>query len=244
MADVSYLGSHISQFHKINADGTTGPDWGASFGKNFNGQNCWAATGAQAADFATRGAWKPTPPEFRTESGDKSGGANRGDVARVLTAHGITAITPQGVTWEDVKNKLARGWGVWIATVYGDIPDNKSCQPDFDGLHALWLPPVPVDPDGKMVADDPLCDKTKKYPEEMIRKAAAHARNQAAATGFLVVFVKQKPAPKPPTPPAPVPVPVDPRDTKIAELTTAASDLEDQIDALKEKIAAAVIDLS
>lgn len=213
---MTYQAAHVSQFHDAN-----GKPWPKSFGKDFNNANCWAAAAAMAADFATRGAYKPGPNVIRDESGDNSGGANRGDAARVLKAHGIIALTPYGVTWAQVTARLDTGrWGVWLAVDYDMIPDAKSCAPNFNGNHALWLPPVPADQMGRRSADDPLCDRQKWYPELTLRNAAEKIANQVGS-GLLVVFVKQIPEPKP----VPPPPPTDPKDKAIADLTAQVASL-------------------
>lgn len=213
---MSYQAAHISQYHDAN-----GKAWPHSFGQDFNNKNCWAAAASMAADFATRGAFAPGPNVIRDESGDNSGGANRGDAARVLKAHGITANTPYGVTWDQVTAKLATGrWGVWLAVDYDMIPDAKSCAPNFNGNHALWLPPIAPDQMGRRAADDPLCDKQKWYPEAVLRGAAEKIARQNAS-GLLVVFVKQQPLP-----PAPA---ADPKDTLIATLQSQVADLSDSV---------------
>jgi hypothetical protein len=86
---------------------------------------------------------------------------------------------------------------------------------------------------GRMTADDPLCDKAKWYPENILKAAAEKCRDQAGAAGLLVVFVKQPPAPKPP-----VPIPPDPKDAKIAALTLQVDTLTTQNADLTDEVAA------
>jgi hypothetical protein len=228
-----YVAPHLNQFHRIKPDGTPGPAWPKTWGRDFNALNCWAAIGAIAGAHGSVGEWLPTPPQIREESGDRKGGANVADIARVLRAHGLTANAPKGgATWAQIETKLVAGWYVCIATDYEYVPDAKSCQPTFDDWHMLGIRPVAVDAQGRRQVDDPLCDRIRLYPEHVIREAARACADQVGSVGLLVCFVKPKPRPVPPPP-----SPVDPKDRQIADLTAKVATLEEALAAAVQESA-------
>lgn len=224
---MTYQAQHLSQFHD-----PSGKPWPPP-GYAYAADDCWATVGAMAADFATLGKWTPTPPQIRSLSGNDKRSGNVGDIATALRTKGITVNVPAGGrSWVAIQAKLATGrWGVCIATDYDVIPDAKSCQPNFDGLHMIWLPPVPEDAQGRDTADDPLCPITKVYPKDIIRQAARKCANEVGSQGLIVAFVKQAVPPKP--------APTDPKDAQIAALTQQVADLTDANDDLQARIDAA-----
>lgn len=217
---MTYVAAHINQLHA--ADGSK---WPPSFGIDFNGKNCAYAAAAMAEDYATRGKSKPTPPQLRTQANDRKGGSYRRQIAALLRARGLTVAIPENADMGDVVRRLQSGrWGVWMATDYDQIPDAKSCAPNFDGDHAVWLGQVPL-ANGKLLYDDPLCDKTKQIDRAVLEAAARKVADAFGSQGLLVLWVKQAPEPKPPTPPSP-----DPNEAAIARLSAAVADLTTQVE--------------
>lgn len=210
---------HMNQFHELTAAGLPGDTWPALWGRNYNGLNCAYTVAAMAARFATRNAWRPSPNEMRQLAKDHEGGAMPPDVRRALEAKvdpALVWLPRAGLSWAKVIAHRDAGRFVWLATDYEEIPDAKSCQPTFDGDHAIGLPPIP-DRDGKMFYDDPLCDRRKLIDPEVIRRAARKAARNFGSPGLLVVIVSQPPA---------HPVPVDPARQLQRLLDEANSRLE------------------
>jgi hypothetical protein len=178
------------------------------WGRSYNGLNCAYTIGAMAARFATRNAYRPSPNDLRELAEDHEGGAMPRDIRRALEGSGrvdpsLVWMPRAGLTWAKVEAHRANGRFIWIATDYELIPDAKSCQPSFDGDHAIGLPPIPNRADGRMAYDDPLCDRTKWIEPGTLRKAAAKAARNFNSPGMLVVVVKQRPAkPRPANPAA------------------------------------------
>ena len=198
---------HMNQFHKLLANGSPGDPWPDLWGRNYNGLNCAYTIGAIAARFATRNSYRPSPNDLRQLAEDHEGGAMPRDIRKALEGSGridksLIWMPRAGLSWAKVEAHRANGRYIWIATDYELIPDAKSCQPTFDGDHAIGLPPVPNHADGRMAYNDPLCDRQKWIDPDVMRKAAAKAARNFNSSGLLVVVVKQRPAKKPPANPA------------------------------------------
>lgn len=186
---------HMNQFHALNADGTVGATWGPLWGRNYNGLNCAYTVGAMLARFATRNRWRPEPNDLRKLANDHEGGAMPRDVRRALERSGkvdpsLVWMPRAGLTWAKLQAHRANGAFIWLATDYEAIPDAKSCQPTFDGDHAIGLPPI-EDRDGKAFYDDPLCDRRKLIDPEVIRLAARKAARNFGSAGLLCLVVRQ-----------------------------------------------------
>lgn len=189
---------HMNQFHELKADGTPGATWGPLWGRNYNPLNCAYTVGAMAARFATRNKWRPEPNDLRRIAKDHEGGAMPPDIRRALEASGkvdpaLVWMPRAGLSWAKVLAHRDAGRFVWLATDYEAIPDAKSCQPTFDGAHAIGLPPL-EERDGKLFYDDPLCDRRKLIDPAVIRRAARMAARQFGSPGLLVVIVSQEAA--------------------------------------------------
>ncbi len=194
----AYVPTHdFTQFKAAN-----GQPWNT----RYDAGNCWATAGAWAGDWATRGDWKPTPPDIRQLSGNlKQLPGNVGDIKAALQTHDpsiVVHIPPGGASWDVILKRLASGkWSACIATDYDVIPDTKSCQPNFDGDHMLWLPgDQVVHGDGTLAYDDPLCANRKRIDGDVIRAAARKCANHLGVPHLIVAFVKQKAAPGEPAP--------------------------------------------
>lgn len=203
--DELVIPDHMNQFHELTPAGLPGDQWPPLWGRNYNGLNCAYTVAAMQARFATRNRWRPSPNEMRQLAKDHEGGAMPRDVRRALEASGkidpeLVWMPRAGLTWAKVIAHRNAGRFVWLATDYEAIPDSKSCQPTFDGDHAIGLPPIP-DRDGKTFYDDPLCDRRKLIDPEVLRLAARKAARNFGSPGLLCVIVSQPPA---------KPAPIDP----------------------------------
>jgi hypothetical protein len=198
MVDEIVIPDHLNQFHELTPAGLPGAAWGPLWGRNYNGLNCAYTIGAMLARFATRGKWRPEPNDLRRIRQDHEGGAMPRDVRYALEHSGkvdpaLVWMPRAGLSWAKVLAHRDAGRFVWLATDYEAIPDAKSCQPSFDGDHAIGLPPIP-DRDGKMFYDDPLCDRRKLIDPAVIRAAGRKAARNFGSPGLLVVVVSQPPA--------------------------------------------------
>jgi hypothetical protein len=97
----------------------------------------------------------------------------------------------------------------------------KSCQPSFDGDHAIGLPPIANKANGFMAYHDPLCDSVKWIDPAVLRKAAQKCARNFGSPGLLVLLVKQRPPKERPANPA-----ADRADELEAMLDEANSRLE------------------
>ena len=226
-ADVDLVqADHMNQFHKLLENGAPGDSWGPLWGRNYNGLNCAYTIAAIAARFATRNAYRPSPNDMRQLAEDHEGGAMPPDVRRALEGSGridpsLVWYPRAGLSWDKARAFVEGGRYVWIATDYELIPDAKSCQPSFDGDHAIGMPPLKARSDGRIAYNDPLCDRLKWIEPGTLRKAAAKSARNFGSSGLLVVVVKQRPAKERPANPA-----ADRADELEAMLDEANSRLE------------------
>lgn len=198
-SDELVIPDHMNQFHELTPAGLPGDEWPPLWGRNYNGLNCAYTVGAIMARFATRGHWKPSPNDLRELARDHEGGAMPRDVRRALEASGkvdpsLVWMPRAGLSWDRVMRHRAAGRYVWLATDYELIPDSKSCQPNFDGDHAVGLPPIPMREGNRLGYDDPLCNRLKYVDAAVIRRAAQKVARAFGSPGLLVVLVQQKPA--------------------------------------------------
>lgn len=189
---------HMNQFHALGPNGETGAAWGPLWGKDYNPLNCAYTVGAMAARFATRNKWRPEPNDLRRIRKDHAGGAMPRDIRYSLEQSGkvdpsLVWMPRFGLSWAKVLAHRDAGRFVWLATDYEVIPDARSCQPNFDGDHAIGLPPI-ADREGLLHYDDPLCNFRKRIDPGVIRRAARKAARNFGSPGLLCVIVSQPPA--------------------------------------------------
>jgi hypothetical protein len=228
--DELVIPDHMNQFHELLANGKPGDPWPDLWGRNYNGLNCAYTVGAICARFATRNTYRPAPNDLRELAADHEGGAMPPDVRRALVGSGkidrsLVWLPRSGLSWDKVTAFRDQGRYIWLATDYEEIPDAKSCQPSFDGDHAIGLPPLAPKADGRIAYDDPLCDHLKWIDPAVIRKAAQKCARNFGSPGLIVLIVKQRPkATRPP----------DPDKARIADLEAMLDEANSRLEAIAE----------
>lgn len=190
----------------------------------WNPGNCWATASSEAIRFATKGAVNPTPPEFRTKSGNTTRMAGfLGDIYAGARAYGIHEGVDDpyvasfkgyiGLPWDRFVAKLDNPQLCFVvATDYDQVPNNLSGDPSFDGNHSLTAFCGTLRDEGNGVRSvlihDPIDGKARRYPLSVLQAAAqkiARAQGQPKGTIFATQFRQAIPHPPPPPPPPPPP---------------------------------------
>lgn len=137
--------------------------------------NCTAYVAAMIADDVTLGGLiGVTGRWIRAHSSEPnpdpgSPGLNIGQVRSVLTGLHIATSDRTGDPRTEVIKALEAGRRVGLAIAYRALGAHR-CQAGGDFGHAVCL--VKIAPDGDIWASDPLCDRMKKYPREVLFDAA------------------------------------------------------------------------
>lgn len=164
------------------------------WGTGFDNQNCNPTSTAMLIDWETLGQHRPTPPQVRAEMPDyppEHKGTNLEDSIIAARRWGVK-ITHRSITWDRLINSLAGGRANIVLGDYEKIPDDKSCQPTFDGNHSMIFFFYDVETD-EIFGSDPLCKGRKWYPAEYIREYALAYGNGAVQSGVAEKrFVKAK----------------------------------------------------
>lgn len=156
--------------------------------------NCTAYCGAMLADDSTLGGLLGiTGKLIRAKSSEPdpdpgSPGLNILQVRSVLTGLRIPTQDMTGSPRGDVLEALEEGRRVLLQLTYGKLGAHR-CQSGSFG-HAVVL--VKIAPDGDLWASDPLCNRAKKYPREVVFDAAQDfARDTGVSNGLRWLMTRK-----------------------------------------------------
>jgi hypothetical protein len=141
------------------------------WGTRLDGSNCTMASAAMALDRHTEGAKTATPPEMRACQDDQVGGTDLNDAAVAWSrCYSETLDVDSGISWSTFRSKLNAGRGAILQGMYSKISNTFSCQPSFNGGHAMYVNEQRSD--GDYLVYDPLCYSPRWIPESMLRDYA------------------------------------------------------------------------
>lgn len=216
----------IDQFRDPQGQAWPGP---------WNPYNCWAAGGSEGVRFATNGNVNPTPPSFRTKSGNLRRQVGwLSDVVKGALAYGLhegmddpyTASFKlyQGLGWARfVADKLTNPLLCFVVpTDYDQVPANLSQDPNFNGGHSVTVFGGTLRDEGhgvrSVLVHDPIHGKSLRWPLYVLEAAAEKIGRQFGlpkGTIYATQFRQAIPEPPPPPPPPPPPDPETPEEAVI-----------------------------
>lgn len=151
------------------------------WGTALDTSNCNPTATAELIDWVTLGQHRPTPPEVRAEMPDQIGGTNLDDSIVAAKKWGVR-ITHRNITFDALIASLSTGRANIVLGDYEKIPDDKSCQPSFDGNHSMIFYFYDSETD-EIYGADPLCRNRRWYPASVIKHYAGAYYNGRVSSG-------------------------------------------------------------
>lgn len=137
---------------------------------------CTWISGAVGADYATGGRIDPAPDVVLAkvapseETSPQTPGWSLADLARAMQRLGVPFAVRAGQGWAAVRAARKANLGIVLQGDSDRFP-NSSCSGDFDGDHAVFLPPD-TDSRGRWAYHDSIC-REKEYTSEVTLRAYA-----------------------------------------------------------------------
>lgn len=146
------------------------------------GVNCTPVSTAIAIDRATLGGCMVTGKYIRAHSDEPnpdpgSPGLNIGQVCDVAQDMGVRIIAEHSTTFAKPLARLAENRGIVLAGDY-DQMGAFSCQANFLKLHAIYVNNLNT-PKTSLLVYDPLCQKYRYIPIDVIERYAEKYATQA-----------------------------------------------------------------
>ena len=191
-------------------------------GYRFHGSDCWATVGAWLGHGATHGEHRPSAPAIRKAAG-KERGPGPGNVINIhdaLAALGISCRKLMPYPADDFLKIIRDPHDTRLLAVATDFrrwPEDKKCQPDFDGEHMVGVIPG-GGPHGIRVMN-PLCaDYERVFGEEIVRAAGQYASDHGFGDDTVCIAWIWRPRPR--GAPRRAHPEGDPRDARLEALET------------------------
>lgn len=184
--------SHWTDCSMKRYEGTHHYQYAAGNSARTRSSGCTWISGAVGADYATGGKTDPSPDRVLSmvkvseETSPQTPGWSLADLARAMQRLGVPFAVRAGQGWAGVRAARKANLAIVLQGDSDRFP-NSSCSGDFDGDHAILLPPDTA-PDGRWAYHDSIC-REKEYTSEATLRAYAEKFAPGVAFGVFTTPV-------------------------------------------------------